>query len=811
MMNREQFMAAWKNRFRMVAGSAVIGAALWLPGICAQAYDGDYDCGFTFSEDGIEAEGGDSGYKISGNELTIQSPGTYLVTGNCTEGSIRIKKETTGVVLILSDLSLKSSETSPLVIAKSAEAQIVIDGNNTLTDAENPANEDSADAEIADAFEGAAIKIKSGATVTFLGDGTLTADGSGCKNGIKGGAETQIVVGEDASDSFTLNAKAANNALAGDGKVTILGGRISLSAEGDGLKASPDEEDTVSAGEIVIRGGTVEINSAEDGIQATGVFTMEGGNVSITSGGGVSGASSLDEDTSAKGIKSDTAIHISGGTVSLDCADDGIHLNGTEGSETISLTGGSITIASGDDGVHSDYYLNIGSESSAGPTVTVTDSCEGLEGAVVNIYSGEISVKSTDDGINAANSDLSSYDFSLNIKGGNVYVNADGDGLDSNGSLYLTGGIAEIYGSSQGDNAPLDYERPGVLSVDGATVLAVGNSGMAENPSEGCYVTFGASGGMGGPGNAGVFGGPGNAGGFGGRGNTGMSGNSGSSSIAIAKGTTIEIRDSSGNVLYTGEGEKSANYVLFASSELTAGESYSLYLNGSSIATATAVGNGSSGQSGSGEDMPSTPETPLTPEVPSTPETLSEETEAPKGTLAVGSDGAWYYYDEQGRIDTQYYGFVSYEDSSFLVAGGAVCTNKNGLVQDPENPDDWYYLANGQVQTQYTGLAEYDGAWFYVNKGKLDTTLAAYVEYDRGLFFVGAGRIMKEVSGLAQDPKGSDWYYLANGQAQTQYTGLAEYDGKWFYVRAGKFAQDYTGEVEYDGAVFLVQNGEVVR
>ena len=64
---------------------------------------------------------------------------------------------------------------------------------------------------------------------------------------------------------------------------------------------------------------------------------------------------------------------------------------------------------------------------------------------------------------------------------------------------------------------------------------------------------------------------------------------------------------------------------------------------------------------------------------------------------------------------------------------------------------------------------------------------------------------------LAQDPNGSDWYFLAEGQAQTQYTGLALYDGAWFYVRAGKFAQDYTGTVKYDGASFNVVKGEVVQ
>ncbi|MBO6299666.1 MAG: Ig domain-containing protein [Lachnospiraceae bacterium] len=171
-------------------------------------------------------------------------------------------------------------------------------------------------------------------------------------------------------------------------------------------------------------------------------------------------------------------------------------------------------------------------------------------------------------------------------------------------------------------------------------------------------------------------------------------------------------------------------------------------------------------------------------------------------------DGTWYYV-EKGVLSETKTGFVMYEDGLFLVVEGKLLTSKSGLVQDPYNPDIWYFLADGQVQSQYTGLALYDGEWFYVNKGRLDTTIAAYIEYDGGLFYVAAGRILKEVSGLAQDPNGPDWYFLAEGQAQTQYTGLALYDGEWFYVVEGKLAEDYTGTVEYDGSEFNVVSGMV--
>ncbi|MBR3103737.1 MAG: carbohydrate-binding domain-containing protein [Lachnospiraceae bacterium] len=698
--------------------------ATFTPVITAQAYEGNYDGSFAFSEDGIKADGNGESYKIEGTELTISAAGTYLVTGECSEGSIKVKKETEGVILILSDLNLTASETAPLVIAKSAEVKLVIDGSNTLTDREDPADENSEDTEIADAFEGAAIKVKSGSTLVITGDGTLNADGSDCKNGIKGGAEASIIVGAFSEDSFTLYAKAANNALACDGSVTVAGGNLNLTAEGDGLKSSPDEDDTASAGTITMTGGTLVIDSAEDAIQSTGNLT---------------------------------------------------------------ISGGECTIKAGDDGVHSEAVLTIGSkDSSDGPVINITESYEGLEGATVNIYSGDITVRSSDDGVNAANSDLSDYSFAINVTGGNLYVNADGDGLDSNGSLSLTGGVVEVYGSSAGDNAPLDYERPAVFSVDGGTVLAVGNSGMAENPAEGVYVAFG--GGNAGPGGLGGMGGPGGPGDMGNP--RGMS-NSETGSISISNGTTIEIKDSSGNTLFTGEGVKSANYVLFASTELSEGDSYTLYLNGSSVSTVTANGSGTSGGSSEGEQKE---------------EHHGENSEIVKNTLKKAEDGIWYYYGNDGTVDTQKYGFVSYDGASFLVANGRVA-DVSGLQPDPEG-NDWYFLSHGQV-CDHTGLVMYDDEWFYVKNGKLDTSLSDFVSYNDGLFFVAAGRIVTEANGLHMDPDGTAWYYLANGQAQTQYTGLTQYDGAWFYVVKGKVAEDYTGAVDYDGSAFDVVNGMV--
>ena len=156
-------------------------------------------------------------------------------------------------------------------------------------------------------------------------------------------------------------------------------------------------------------------------------------------------------------------------------------------------------------------------------------------------------------------------------------------------------------------------------------------------------------------------------------------------------------------------------------------------------------------------------------------------------------ESANYNIQEQiARVEEKIFGgkngLVEFNGGKFIVTDGVVQTQVNGLWQNEKvfgGDDEWYYFADGQAQTQYTGLVQYDGQWFYVTEGRLDTALAAVVDYDGGKFLVAAGRILKEVSGLAQDPATGIWYYFAEGQVQTQYTGPAEYDGATFNVVNG--------------------------
>ena len=489
---------------------------------------------FTFTDSGVTHSGSSVGWTIDGTTLTITAAGEYTVTGSCSEGSIVVAKGVTDVTLHLTDLTLESAETAPLVLKKSAAVTLDISGAVTLIDSEDPDNETSADTTVADAFEGAAIKVKSGASLTITGDGILTVDGASCKNGVKGAAEATVKVAMDG----TLCIKAANNGLAADGQVIIESGTLDIEAGNEGVKSEPDETDTASAGMITVSGGSITIDAAGDGMQAANGVTITGGTLSIAADcdGIQSNAdltisdgtfeittltgckdSSFDSDTmSAKGLKASASdddtedatntITITGGTFTLNTADDAIHSDGY-----VVITGGTFDIYTGDDGVHADTSLTLGSESGLDrdPDITVHYSYEGLEAGNVYIYGGKYYVCATDDGVNAAggssngsdpgagggnhfnpgggpggpgqqSGSSSSSDYSLNIYGGNVYINADGDGLDSNGNLNITGGIVEVWGqTSGGDNDALDCD--GTLNIGSdAIVFAAGSTSGAD-------------------------------------------------------------------------------------------------------------------------------------------------------------------------------------------------------------------------------------------------------------------------------------------------------------------------------------------
>lgn len=562
----------------------------------------------TLTDSSATAKGKYTGYEIDGTDVSITAAGTYVFSGDCDNGSITVKKGVTGVTIVLNGLTLTNDDSAAITLNKTAEASLIAAAGTTNTVADTEGSND----------ENAAVKVKSGAALAIGGTGTLTVDGN-AKNGIKGAADAVITVAEG-----KLNINAADDGLSCDDELNITGGTLSITAGGDAVKASPDtgeNPDTTSLGNVTISGGTLTLNATEDGIQADGDLTISGGTFHVKTNGGHTTALT-DDSASCKGFKAGKTLTVTGGTLTVDSADDALHA-----STDVTISGGTLTLATGDDGVHADNDLVIGAKgasSTSTPRINITASYEGLEGTTVTVYSGDIDVEASDDGVNAASSTLGEHSdkYAISIAGGDLYIDAGSDGLDSNNDISMTGGKVEVYGADAMMDAAIDYD--GTFTLSGGTLFG---AGMEPSAGTQAYIAVGetspSGGGMGGGPNGGMGGGqgmipPGDANGTtdgnrptppnfsgntstdgtftpptkpsGGKADGKPSGNlpNRESALGIKEGSVITVQDSSGKTLCTATALGSMSSVIFSSADIKEGETYTVLVDGTSVGTAEA-------------------------------------------------------------------------------------------------------------------------------------------------------------------------------------------------------------------------------
>ena len=312
-----------------------------------------------FSDSGITSAASD-GVEIDGTALTIQESGTYLLSGTCADGSIKVKKGTTGVTLVLSGLTLTSETTAPIICAKSTEVTIVAAANteNTLTDTENN-NADTGGAEA----ENAVIKCKDGSTVTLCGTGTLNVTANG-KNGIKSGASTESE--GDASltiRELTLNITApVNDAVNAEAALNVESGTLTIAARDDALHC----DNAMNIGAESTAGPSITITTCCEGLEGAAV-NIYSGDVSIAATDdcinaanpslsgysdtlNISGGTIVAYTTSGDGFDSNGDITISGGTVAVWTANAADN-SPLDADGTVTISGGTVLAAGGSGGM----------------------------------------------------------------------------------------------------------------------------------------------------------------------------------------------------------------------------------------------------------------------------------------------------------------------------------------------------------------------------------------------------------------------------------------------------------------------------
>lgn len=226
----------------------------------------------TFSDKTVKCTGTGEGIDINKTSVKITESGTYIFSGECTDGSITVKKGIKNVVLVLNGLKLTSaSDRSAISCNASSEVTLIVeDGtNNELADTEANLSKEATDTEDAIDADDAVIKVKIEANLNISGKGNLDISGV-AKNGIKCGENASVII----SDA-RIDIESANNAIASSDKIVVNSGTININAQGDGMKAAND---------ISITGGTFNINSKDDALHSDNTMTVEGGTFIIRTG-----------------------------------------------------------------------------------------------------------------------------------------------------------------------------------------------------------------------------------------------------------------------------------------------------------------------------------------------------------------------------------------------------------------------------------------------------------------------------------------------------------------------------------------------
>jgi len=443
----------------------------------------------TLNGDSVSVDG--SGVSVAGNIATITAAGTYSISGTLNNGQLLVDSPAEEkITLLLDGVDITSTTSASIYVINAAKVVIeLVQGSvNTLTDGATYVFSDPEKEE-------PNATLFSNDDLTIKGTGSLNINAN-YNNGIASDDDLKITGG-----NITVNA--VHDGIQGKSSVAIKDGTITINAGGDGIQ-STNAEDT-EKGTVIIEGGTLYITAALDGIQAYTNLTISAGDVNIVAGGGsVNGISHtsdwsdrggqnfqsnntlvVDDTASTKGLKAGTVILISGGTITIDSADDTLNSN-----DSILIQDGTLSLTSGDDGLHANTSITID-----GGVLDINQSYEGIESALITINGGNLHVIASDDGINVAGGNdgsaingrpgqgqfTANSNYFLYINDGYIYINADGDGLDSNGSIEMNGGMVLVNGPTSNGNGALDYM--GTFNINAGFLVAVGSSGMAQAPS----------------------------------------------------------------------------------------------------------------------------------------------------------------------------------------------------------------------------------------------------------------------------------------------------------------------------------------
>ena len=469
------------------------------------------------------------GVSVENGTITITSGGTYRLSGEYS-GQVKIEAGKSDTVrLVLDNAKITNSTGAAINVVSAAEAIIYTAAGttNTVADGANytATGDDDPDA-----------AIYSTANLTLTGEGSLS---------VKGAYEEGIhTTGGLVIASGTLEVNAANTGIKGKDYVDITGGIVNVTAAQDGIKSTNTDDE--SMGFTRLSAGSVTVSAGDDGLKAP--HTLE----------------------------------ISGGTLNIEKSNEGIE------TQYINILDGDVTVNSTDDGINAslkDSSSDTSSDTTSGTATTGQQTQQNQNGQVQQAPAGGGAAPGGSQGSTGQNQNMPQppaggtgqpptdgtmpgggggtfevVDAAINISGGTVTVNAEGDGIDSNGTATFSGGTVTVNGPVAGGNNALDSN--GDLLLNGGTVTAGSTADMFEAPSSAStsgYLKI-------------------------------------TDSSALTQGSTVQVTDSSGTVV--------ANYkittsgvqlVLVSNKNIVKGQSYTVSVTSGSVdAASTTAASGAS-------------------------------------------------------------------------------------------------------------------------------------------------------------------------------------------------------------------------
>ena len=478
------------------------------------------------------------GASFSDQTLTITQTGTYVLTGSGKNIKLVVEAaDTDQVHLVFQNLTLEGEGTL-LQINKAQEVVISLaeGSQNALT--ESQASDD----------EKVKATIHSQVPLTLNGTGNLTLTAL-TKNALEVEDDLKVLGG-------TYTVKAANHGFKAEGALAIEAATLTIEAGKDGLHAEHDE--TTERANISLNPTQLSIAATEDGVDAGNELTIKGGTITVSQ--------------SEEGLEA-RVIRQLGGDVTIKSSDDGVNASAGSSSKTSDTSATSKTT----DASATSNTADTSSSASQATTDSATASTSASQATADPAATSQVDQANKDKnatlpsppagqappqggqppqngqgpgGMPPGGQEESDPSLQIILEGGTLTIDAEGDGIDSNGTVSISGGSLVVNGSVQGGNGPLD--AAGDITITGGRVWALGTSDMLQGFAQGSTQA------------------------------------SITANIAGTAGQTLIILDAKGKEVARQTASKDFQAVIMSSADLVDGQTYTIQVEGTTQ-TATAA------------------------------------------------------------------------------------------------------------------------------------------------------------------------------------------------------------------------------